>query len=93
MTDRRSRHDGTPTYRRRPAGTGQEVELFEPRLRTTPPVARRHTVERTDRLDLLAHRYLDDPHQWWLIADANPERDLDGLLEPGAAIDIPGPGR
>lgn len=91
MTDHRSRHAGHPTYRRRLAGTEREVELFEPRFPTAPVVARHHTAERSDRLDLLAYRYLDDPHQFWLIADANPEVGLDALLEPGNAVKIPRP--
>ena len=56
-----------------------------------PPIARLHIAERSDRLDLLAYRYLDDPHQYWLIADANPEHSLDALLEPGNDVKIPGP--
>ena len=32
-----------------------------------------HTVNQTDRLDLLAHKYYGDARKWWLICDANPE--------------------
>lgn len=32
-----------------------------------------HTVNQTDRLDLLAYKYYGDPKKWWLICDANPE--------------------
>lgn len=30
-----------------------------------------HTVNQTDRLDLLAYKYYGDPKKWWLICDAN----------------------
>jgi nucleoid-associated protein YgaU len=90
MTDRSSRYAEQPTYRRPLPGREDEVELYQPRLRSAPPAALRHTVSGADRLDLLAHRYLDDPHQYWRIADANPELDLDALLEPGRQLKIPG---
>ncbi len=89
MTDRSSRHADLPTYRRSVPGKDGEVELFEPRFRTEPPAALRHTAERSDRLDLVAYRYLDDPHQFWRIADANPEVGLDELLEPRRSVKIP----
>lgn len=91
MTDRSSRHAGHPTYRRRIPGRDGEVELYEPRFRTEPPAALRHTAERTDRLDLLAYRYLEDPHQFWHIADANSEVGLEEMLEPGRSVKIPRP--
>jgi len=31
-----------------------------------------HTVNQTDRLDLLAYKYYGDSKKWWLICDANP---------------------
>lgn len=89
MTDRSSRHADVPTYRRGLPGRDGEVELYEPRLRTEPPAARSHTAEGTDRLDLLAARYLDDPHQFWRIADANPEVPLEDLVEPGRVVRVP----
>jgi nucleoid-associated protein YgaU len=89
VTDRSSRHAGQPAYRREVPGREAEVELYEPRLRSEPPAVLRHTVSSSDRLDLLAYRYLDDPHQYWRIADANPEVELEALLEPGRALKIP----
>ena len=91
MTDRASRHANQPTYRRPIDGQPGEVELYEPRFRTPPPAERIHTAERSDRLDLLAYRYLEDPHQYWHIADANPEIELESLLEPGTELKIPRP--
>ncbi|HEX2063056.1 MAG TPA: hypothetical protein VHE80_01405, partial [Acidimicrobiales bacterium] len=73
MTDSSSRHAGHPTYRRAVGGSDREVELYEPRFRTQPPASIRHTAQGTDRLDLLAYRYLEDPHRFWRLADANPE--------------------
>jgi len=32
-----------------------------------------HTVNQTDRLDLLAYKYYGNPKKWWLICDANPD--------------------
>ena len=32
-----------------------------------------HTVNQTDRLDLLAYKYYGEPRKWWLICDANPD--------------------
>jgi nucleoid-associated protein YgaU len=89
MTDRSSRHADLPTYRREVAGT-DDVELFQPRLRPAPAGGGTpHTVTGAERLDLLADRYLGDPHQYWRIADANPEVELEALLSPGRTVTIP----
>ena len=32
-----------------------------------------HTVNQTDRLDLLAYKYYGNHKKWWLICDANPD--------------------
>jgi nucleoid-associated protein YgaU len=89
VTDRSSRHADLATYRRTVPGRDGEVELYEPRFRTEPPAAVTHTARRTDRLDLLADRYLEDPHQFWRIADANPDAGLEELVEPGRTVKIP----
>ncbi|MGS2617477.1 hypothetical protein ACVCAH_23565 [Micromonospora sp. LZ34] len=93
MTDRSSRHADLPTYRRPVPGGPDDAELFAPRLRTCPAATRQHLVTGADRLDLLAYRYLDDPHAFWRIADANPDADLDALTEPGGTLGIPGRSR
>ena len=90
MTDRSSRHADQPTYRREVPGGPPDAELFAPRLRTRPAANLRHAVTGADRLDLIAYRYLGDPHQFWRIADANPDADLDALAEPGRTLGIPG---
>jgi hypothetical protein len=89
VTDPSSRHAGLPTYRCVLPGRG-EVELFEPRVRTPPPAERLHPVVGSDRLDLLAYRYLGDPHLYWRIADANADADLRTLAQPGRLLRIPG---
>jgi len=59
-----------------------------------------HTVTDSDRLDNITAQYLDDPTQFWRVADANSAMspfDLTG--EVGSTIDItlpqgiPGPSR
>lgn len=48
-----------------------------------------HRIADEDRIDLLAHRYLQDVTLWWMICDANPEV-LDWInLTPGLIIRIP----
>jgi hypothetical protein len=89
MSDRSSRHAELATYRCRLPGRTSEVEIFAPRFRQIPEPVRHHTVLATDRLDLLAHRYLGDPYQYWRIADANAEAELDELQEPGRILSIP----
>jgi len=89
MTDRSSRHADLPTYRREVPGGPADAELYTPRLRTRPEATVRHAVTGADRLDLIAYRYLDDPHRFWLVADANPDTDLDELTEPGRTLGIP----
>jgi hypothetical protein len=43
----------------------------------------------TDRLDVLALRYLGQPNLWWQILDINPEI-IDTLdIKPGTQIRIP----
>ena len=85
-SDPSSRHSDSATYR-----VSAEVELLVPRMRTRPPAVRRHIASQSDRLDILAAAYLGDPHLYWRIADTNPSIPPERLVEPGGAIDIPGP--
>ena len=89
MTDRSSRYTQVETYRRAIPGRKSEVEIYAPRIRRTAEPVRYHTFQTTDRLDLLAHHYLGDPHQYWRIADANTQAELDELQEPGRRLSIP----
>jgi hypothetical protein len=59
-----------------------------------------HTVTDSDRLDNITAQYLDDPTQFWRIADANNAMSpFDLTDEVGSTIDItlpqgiPGPSR
>ncbi len=82
-----SRHEALGTYR---AGKGSAApELFQPRFAARAEPALEHRVVAGDRLDLLAARYFGDPLQFWRIADANPARSPDELIEPGRVLVIP----
>jgi hypothetical protein len=49
-------------------------------------------VAQGERLDLIAHRTLGDPLQFWRICDANDAMDpLDLTSEPGRMLRIPLP--
>jgi hypothetical protein len=41
-----------------------------------------HTVAQGDRLDNIAAQYMDDPEQFWRIADANNAQQPDDLTTP-----------
>lgn len=45
--------------------------------------------EAGDRLDLLAHKYYNDPSMWWVIATANNLNDANFFVEPGIQLRIP----
>jgi hypothetical protein len=52
-----------------------------------PPVAH-HRVDATDRLDLVAARYLGDPLSAWQVADVNRALDPDELTGAGTEGDV-----
>jgi nucleoid-associated protein YgaU len=89
MAKRSSRHAQLATYRRSLASTDMEVELYRPRIRQAPSSERSHQVKPGDRLDLLAFRFYDDPHQYWRLADANPQSELPSLLSEGRVLKVP----
>jgi len=89
MANRSSRHAQLATYRRRLPVVDQEVELYQPRLRQTPPSNRLYRTRPGDRLDHLAFRFYDDPHQYWRLADANPDRELPDLVRAGYLLRVP----
>lgn len=43
----------------------------------------------TDRPDILASRFFNDPQSWWIIADVNPEIMDWSKVSSGTAIRIP----
>lgn len=60
-------------------------------VRQAPPVLGYHPSGSTDRLDLLAFRYLDDPTAFWRICDAN-DAMVAGTLAARSLIAIPASG-
>lgn len=46
-------------------------------------------VDATDRLDLLAHKYYNNPQYYWIIAVANNINNGNMYLEGGTQIRIP----
>ena len=49
-------------------------------------------VEQSDRLDLIAHRTIGDPEQFWRICDANNAMNpFDLTEEPGNTLRVPIP--
>jgi hypothetical protein len=43
----------------------------------------------TDRVDLVAYQYYQDPSQWWRFADVNPQILNWNDVRPGTMIRIP----
>jgi hypothetical protein len=43
----------------------------------------------TDRIDVIAHRFLGDSSLWWTILDINPEITNPLEIAPGTQIRIP----
>lgn len=84
-----SRHARLPTHARRLSGDDAPIELYRPRTAPRPEPALLHTVTADERLDLIAHRYYGDPHQFWRIVDANPARSPEDLLAVGRVLVIP----
>ncbi len=76
---RKSRYDNSLPF----VASGGVVDFAGDRARaigTATPVVE-HTIETSDRLDLLADHYYGDDRKWWRIVDANP-----GFLFAGALL-------
>jgi hypothetical protein len=65
-----SRYASTPAFSPAPGIPGG---LLRPRDIGPAPGVIEHTVTTGERMDLLADHYYNDPRQWWLILDANPD--------------------
>ena len=79
---------GTTTYT---APDGRMIEHLARRF--VPPPERfdeigEHTVGDGERLDLIAHLHLNDPEQFWRIADANPTLAPQALEAVGRRLRI-----
>ena len=46
-------------------------------------------TQETDRLDLLANQFYNDPKLWWVISHANSLNSADIGVEPGIQLRIP----
>jgi hypothetical protein len=55
------------------------------------PVLATVTVEKKDRLDLLAARTIGQPDQFWRVADANDAMHPLWLVTPGRRLRVPVP--
>lgn len=95
------RYDDVPTADLQvtaPDGSRRFVRHYRRRAIPAPaqhvPLAT-HLVAPHDRLDLISHRYTQDPLGFWRIADANAALDPDDLVDPeavGTEIVVPAPG-
>jgi hypothetical protein len=48
-----------------------------------------YTWDSSDRIDLLALEFLNDPELWWQIMDLNPEVSNPFSILPGTLLRIP----
>lgn len=87
-----SRYAKTPPFRASP-GQPRPFPGMQPRVPGKATAVLEHTLTSSDRLDLLALHYYNDPRKWWRILDANPEllcgADLSNPELVGAVILIP----
>ena len=89
MLARGSRYEGIPVLGHTDSQGRQRPYIALRVIPSTPGQARR-LVEPGDRLDLLAHRHLGDPEQFWRLCDANLAfRPEELTAEPGRALAIP----
>ncbi len=94
MFDYTSRYYNIPTSTVQ-TSTGREIvyvgRRFLPRGEAMPLLAE-VTVNQNERLDLVAHRTLGDPLQFWRIADANNAMNPFDLVDPdGQRLRVPVP--
>lgn len=55
----------------------------------TPIEFRAHVWSESDRLDLVAARYLGDPSLWWMVMDYNPLIPDPLHILPGTVLNVP----
>jgi hypothetical protein len=77
--------------------TGEKITYLARRIVPQPgtpnfATVAQHTVHQSDRLDLIAAKYLGDPLIFWLICDANGAIDPHDLVaSPGKILNITTP--
>lgn len=70
--------------------SGQPRRFKQTRYIVEPVSSELHTITQGERVDQIAHRYLQDPERFWRIADANLVVEPESLTErPGQTIRIP----
>lgn len=94
MFDENSRYKDLPVKTHETAD-GRSIRYVARRFLADPGTfgtLARVRVSESERLDLLAHRMLGEPTQFWRIADANGAMAPDDLLRPvGRHLTIPTP--
>lgn len=88
MLDPDSRYADTPTTEHTTVAGKKIVHLrrrFIPPAAAHTPIAR-VVVTQADRLDLIAHRTIGDPRQYWSICDANEAMRPADLEEPAGRV-------
>ena len=89
MLARGSRYEGLPVLAHTDA-QGRERPYVALRLIPPTPGQARAVVAPGDRLDLLAHRHLGDPEQFWRLCDANRAfRPTELTAQAGRSLSIP----
>jgi hypothetical protein len=89
MFDPDSRYVKLPQYTVTDA-QGRSAQVLVPRLLDSPAAALSHTVDQSDRPDLIAYRYYREPELFWRVADCNEVMRPAELVEsPGKRIGIP----
>jgi hypothetical protein len=89
MLSRGSRYEGVPVLAHIDP-QGRERPYLALRLIPPTPGQLRAVVAPGDRVDLLAHRHLGDPEQFWRLCDANRAfRPRELTAEPGRSLSIP----
>jgi hypothetical protein len=73
-------------------GRGRVVRYKKARSILETPAQMGHVLNQGERLDLIAHRYYQDPERFWRICDANLATWPGDLIEQaGKTILIPPP--
>jgi len=72
------------------AGRGETVRTLYRRPSFSGSYSIQYHIWRAgDRIDRLAHAYLNDPAKYWVILDLNPEILDAHNIEPGTRIRVP----
>jgi len=81
------RYDNIPTKRLDDGKTVLQTNIFRPIPKRDDDIY--ILTQETDRLDLLANQFYEDPRLWWIIAHANNMITGDIGVTPGVQLRIP----